>query len=59
MKSSIRFRPGQRYMRRAEFGVVREVTARRVVMDVSSGAKRISGVETFNPTRNPGWELCA
>lgn len=59
MKVGIQFRPGQCYVRRAEFGVVREVTTRRVVMDVSSDAKRIAGVETFSPAHNPGWELCA
>ena len=32
--------------------------ASRVIMDVVSGAKRTSGVETFNPVHSLGWSLC-
>ena len=59
VKKQTCFRPGQRYTRRTgEVGIVREVVAGRVIMDVTSGAKRISGVETFYPTHSLGWSLC-
>ena len=59
MKKQTCFRPGQQYVRRSgDIGTVREVTAGRVIMDVVSGAKRTSGVETFNPVHSLGWSLC-
>ena len=31
---------------------------KKQAMDVVSGAKRTSGVETFNPVHSLGWSLC-
>ena len=60
MKKQACFRPGQRYTRRTgEVGIVREVVAGRVIMDVISGVKRTPGIETFYPVHSLGWSLCA